>query len=116
MQAEDSECSGSAGVSCEPEAHGSCVDLAVTNFDAVPCMTCTSYGEVPCLASRTGTLGDGGRAVDAVEACCHCGGGRNASSMVTLMDPIAIAAAAGAEVRGPLVAVAVLSLVGALGL
>ena len=74
-------------------------------------MTCTSYGEVPCLASRTGTLGGGGRAVDAVEACCHCGGGRNASS-VTLMDPIA---AAGAEARGPPVAVAVLSLVAALG-
>ena len=73
-------------------------------------MTCTSYGEVPCLASRTGTLGDGGRAVDAVEACCHCGGGRNASS-VTLLDPVA---AAGAEARGPLVAVAVLGLVAAL--
>jgi len=110
VQAEDTECSGSAGVSCEPEAHGSCVDLAVRNFDSVPCMTCTSYGEVPCLASRTGTLGDGGRVVDAVEACCHCGGGRNASS-VTLLDPVA---AAGAEARGPLVAVAVLGLVAAL--
>ena len=43
------------GPQAEP-AFGSCVDMAVADFDAIPGMTCTAYGPVPCSDGVWGTL------------------------------------------------------------
>ena len=65
----------------EPLGGSGCVDLAVTNFDSVPGMSCTEPRAIECDDGYWGML-DGAR-VPSTVACCHCGGGRSGNATNT---------------------------------